>query len=467
MSRLKHQGHFSRLAVVSDLVAVLISLVIAYLFRFYSVLDRMPGTAPAFIDYAKALAIIVPVYLLSFREYGLYAPQRHRRRIEEMFQVAKAVSLACVALMAVTFVYRGFSYSRVYLVMLWALSIFFSCLGRYYLIQWEYHRKFYRKNGLSRVLIVGANRNARNMIQWARNNPHYGEDVVGVLAREEELIGKHIEGAPVVGVLDQTEEYIENLQPDEVLLMDNQFSRERIAELVFHCENRMIDIKIAADFYGLMTKNLDVEYISSVPLLGFRQLPLEDPWNRATKRGFDIVVSAVMLIATSPIWIVVALATLLDDGSPILYRQERMGRDSKSFDVLKFRTMKKDAEKETGPVWADANDLRRTRIGQFLRRWNLDELPQLWNVLKGDMSLVGPRPERPHFIEQFREEIPRYMTRHKIKSGLTGWAAVNGYRGNTSIAERTKYDLYYIENWSLIFDIEILIMTLFAFKNAY
>ncbi len=157
----------------------------------------------------------------------------------------------------------------------------------------------------------------------------------------------------------------------------------------------------------------------------------------------------------------------MDDGGPLFYFQERVGRDYKVFNVIKFRTMKMDAEKETGPVWAKANDTRRTRFGNFLRRSNIDELPQLWNVLRGDMSLVGPRPERPHFVSQFRETIPRYMARHKVKSGITGWAQVNGFRGNTSIRERLKYDLYYMENWSLLFDIEIIFMTTFAYKNAY
>ncbi len=240
-----------------------------------------------------------------------------------------------------------------------------------------------------------------------------------------------------------------------------------MTQLVLLCEDKMVDFKIGADFYGLMSRNVDVEYLSTVPLLGFRALPLDDPWNRFVKRAFDITVSFILIALSSPFWIILAILIKMDDKGPVLYKQERMGRDMKVFDVLKFRTMRVNAEKESGPVWAQADDKRRTRTGQFLRRWNLDELPQLLNVLRGDMSLVGPRPERPHFIEKFRDDIPRYMARHRIKSGLTGWAAVNGYRGNTSIVERTKYDLYYMENWSLIFDLEILFMTLFAFKNAY
>jgi exopolysaccharide biosynthesis polyprenyl glycosylphosphotransferase len=194
---------------------------------------------------------------------------------------------------------------------------------------------------------------------------------------------------------------------------------------------------------------------------------LDDLWNRVVKRTFDLITAFLALILAVPIWLLVVVLIKLDDGGPVFYTQERVGRDGKIFNLLKFRTMRTNAEAVTGPVWAKLNDDRRTRAGDFLRRWNIDELPQLLNVLNGDMSMVGPRPERPHFIHQFRQSIPRYMSRHKIKSGLTGWAQVNGLRGNTSIQERIKYDLYYMENWSLLFDIEILMMTFFAFKNAY
>jgi len=203
--------------------------------------------------------------------------------------------------------------------------------------------------------------------------------------------------------------------------------------------------------------------------LGFRSLALDDPWNRMVKRTFDLVISILLLCATFPLLILIMFVIKMEDRGPVLFKQKRMGRDQKLFNVYKFRTMRVNAETETGPVWAKPNDDRRTRFGPYLRRWNLDELPQLINVLKGNMSLVGPRPERPHFIGQFRASIPRYMTRHKVKSGLTGWAQVHGFRGNTSIQERIKYDLYYMENWSLLLDIEILFMTLSsrAFKNAY
>ncbi len=464
MGKHRSQQHINFLIVLGDAASLMISFSMAYMMRFHS-FENLPHT-PSYAAYAGALTVIIPIYLIIFRAYGLYETTRYRRRIEEIFVVIKAITLAVVALMALTFFYREFSYSRMFLFYLWVFSIIFTGIVRYLLIQLEYARKRSRKE-VTRVLLIGANRNARSIIEWAKNNPHYGYQMMGVLTHEASLVGKHFEGITILGVVDQAESFIENLKPDQVVLLDKDATRDQMTQLVLLCEDKMVDFKIGADFYGLMSRNVDVEYLSTVPLLGFRALPLDDPWNRFVKRAFDISVSFVLIALTSPFWILLAFLIKMDDRGPVLYKQERMGRDMKVFNVLKFRTMRENAEKESGPVWTQADDARRTRTGEFLRRWNLDELPQLLNVLRGDMSLVGPRPERPHFIEQFRDDIPRYMARHRIKSGLTGWAAVNGYRGNTSILERTKYDLYYMENWSLIFDLEILFMTLFAFKNAY
>lgn len=460
----RSQQHLNVLTLIGDSASILISFFLAYLMRFYS-FEKLPHT-PSFTAYAAALTVIIPVYLIIFRAYGLYQTSRHMRRIEEIFLVIKAITLAILVLTAMTFFYREFSYSRLSLVYLWVFSILVTSAVRYFLIQLEYARKRSRRE-VTKMLVIGANRNGRSIIEWAKNNLHYGYQILGVLTREADLVGKHFEGVPIIGIVEQARSFIETLKPDQVVLLDKDATREQMTQLVLLCEDKMVDFKIGADFYGLMSRNVDVEYLSNVPLLGFRALPLDDPWNRVVKRSFDLAVTLILLTLTAPFWIILAILIKMDDGGPVLYKQERMGRDMKVFDVLKFRTMRVNAEKESGPVWAQADDKRRTRTGEFLRRWNLDELPQLLNVLKGDMSLVGPRPERPHFIEQFRDDIPRYMARHRIKSGLTGWAAVNGYRGNTSILERTKYDLYYMENWSLIFDLEILFMTLFAFKNAY
>ncbi len=466
MSPNKRKVQAIGLLILGDMLAIAMAFGATFHLRFLTGFIPVAKGVPAFQLYAQVLLVAFPVFLWIFKRYGLYDARRSMRRIEEIFTVIKAVSFAILLLTALTFFYRRLTYSRIYLLLVWGASIFFVSLIRYFLIQWEYKRKAQRKD-ITKVMLIGADHNARSIIQWAKTNMHYGHEVIAVLSKDSNLIGKHIEGSPVVGICDDSEKFIESVKPDMVILVDPTFSRAKIADLVAICEDQLCDFKVAADFYGLMTRTVDVEYISRVPLLGFKVLPLDKVWNRVFKRTFDIVVTLLLIIFSAPFWILTMIAVKIDDGGPIFYAQERMGRDGKVFKVLKFRTMRVDAEKETGPVWARPNDNRRTGMGNFLRRWNIDELPQFWNVLRGDMTLVGPRPERPHFVSQFRETIPRYMARHKIKSGITGWAQVNGYRGNTSIHERIKYDLYYMENWSLMFDIKILFMTLFAYKNAY
>ncbi len=449
-----------------DVAAIFLSYFIAYWLRFSEIVIAAPRGIPPIEEYLRALPVALLVYLWVFHSYGLYQFGRHIRRVEEIFKVLKGVGLGSLILMALTFFYREFSYSRLFLVFLGITASVIVSLLRYATIQWMYHLNRQSKD-VYRVLIVGANRNARSLIEWAKHNPHFGHHVEGVVAQESELIGKHLEGVPIVGTLDECEELIKKIRPDEVIVADSKLPQEKIADLLLRCEDGMISFKVAADLYGIVTHNLDVEYIATVPLLGLQSLPLDDPWNRLMKRVFDFSLASFLFILATPLWILASLAVKLSDGGEIFYRQERVGQDGKSFKLYKFRTMRPDAEIQSGPIWAQKGDDRCTVTGKVLRRFNLDELPQLWNVIKGDMSLVGPRPERPHFVNQFRDEIPRYMARHKIKSGITGWAQVNGLRGNTSLQERIKYDLYYAENWSLLFDLEILFMTLFAFKNAY
>jgi exopolysaccharide biosynthesis polyprenyl glycosylphosphotransferase len=291
--------------------------------------------------------------------------------------------------------------------------------------------------------------------------------MVGVLAYDTGNEGKHFEGVPILGTYDVFHEILEKENIHEVVIADSSIPKEKLTEFILKCESKMIGFKLVADFYGLVTHYVNVDYVSNVPLLGLKSLPLDDPWNRWVKRLFDIFTSLVCLLLLLPLFFIITLLVKLTDKGPVFYRQERVGRDGNKFFLYKFRTMITDAETKTGPVWAQAGDERVTKIGGILRRLNLDELPQFWNVLIGNMSLVGPRPERPHFVEQFREQVPHYMSRHKIKSGITGWAQIHGLRGNTSLEERIKYDLYYMENWTLLMDVEILLATFFAFRNAY
>lgn len=455
---------FALLVIAADAAAIFLGFFCAYWIRFSGVIIPIHKGIPSFEVYFRAVFFLLPFYFVIFRSYRLYQPERQVRRIQELLTVVKAVTVGTFFAMALTFFYREFSYSRIVFLFAWIFSVLFCCSCRYLLIQIEYFIRRHRDR--DRVLIIGLNRHSRDLIEWSKNNLHYGQDVVGILAFEESQVGKHADGVPILGSYQNLDQVLDG-GVDEVVVADSFISRDKVAEIMLKCENRMIGFKLVADFYGLMTHYVNVEYVSNVPLLGLKSLPLDDGLNRVAKRFFDIVIASTALCLLSPAFFLIMILIKLTSPGPVFYKQERLGLNGKSFWLLKFRTMGPNAEVQTGPVWANPDDERVTPLGRILRRTNVDELPQFWNVLAGDMSLVGPRPERPHFVEQFRGQIPRYMARHKIKAGMTGWAQIHGLRGNTSLEERIKFDLYYMENWTLAMDIEILFATLFAFKNAY
>ncbi len=455
---------YAFLVVATDIVSIVLSFVTAYWLRFSGHFIEPPKGIPSFENYFRVILVMVPIYLLIFRWYKLYSPERHIRRIQEILNLIKAITVSTITLMALTFTYREFSYSRIVFLSTWFFSNFYCSIARYLLIQLEYAIR--KKKNRDQVLIVGVNESAQNLIRWSRDNQHYGQDVIGVLAAQGSQ-SSNFDGVPILGRYEDFDSVIKKYKINDVVIADTAMPRDLITDLILKCESNMLGFKLVADFFGLITHYVDVEYVSNVPLLGLKESPLHDPWNRAYKRIFDFTISFSFLLLFSPILLFVAALIKLSDRGPIFYRQERVGRNEEPFILYKFRTMIVDAEQKTGPVWTQESDDRVTTIGRFFRKFNLDELPQLWNVLVGDMSLVGPRPERPHFVNQFRDQIPHYMSRHKIKSGLTGWAQIHGLRGNTSLEERIKYDLYYLENWTPMLDIEIILATFFAFKNAY
>jgi exopolysaccharide biosynthesis polyprenyl glycosylphosphotransferase len=291
--------------------------------------------------------------------------------------------------------------------------------------------------------------------------------VTGFLSTSQEPPDAEIRPEQILGSVDELATLIGAKEIDEIVLTDSRLDHDRIVQILLLCEHNLITFKMVPDLFRIMTTSMDVQSLNDIPLLGISTWPLDKFWNCLTKRIEDIVGALVGLFVSAPIIAVAAILVKRSSPGPIFYRQERCGEEGRSFTLYKLRTMPVDAEAESGPVWTVENDARRTAIGGVLRRYNLDELPQFWNVLRGDMSLVGPRPERPHFVEKFKEDIGRYMWRHVSKPGLTGWAQVNGLRGNTDLGERIKYDLFYLENWSLVFDFKILVKTFSAKKNAY
>jgi len=280
-------------------------------------------------------------------------------------------------------------------------------------------------------------------------------------------VGKRVAGVPVLGEYGALKQLLAQRQLDQVVLALPRDEGHHLEKILAELEDEVVSLRMVPDLLHVMTLRSSVEDLDGLPTINLRDTPLVG-WAAIEKRAVDVAVTLPLTIVLAPLLAVLALAVRFTTGSPVLYRQQRMGLDGHVFDVIKFRTMRDDAEAETGPVWTSEDDPRRTRVGSFLRATNMDELPQIWNVLRGDMSLVGPRPERPVFIERFKREVPGYMLRHKVKAGLTGWAQVHGWRGDTSLHERIEHDIYYIQNWSAGLDVRILLMTLWrGFRNAY
>jgi len=338
--------------------------------------------------------------------------------------------------------------------------------GRYvlYRIEWNLARHLPK---IHRVLLYGDNEVSRRLLEDVRKEPFLRSEVVGMVRTQPDSDEAHrIAGLPLYSP-EQADKLLEQNAFTQVIVTDLDVGRERLVDLIARCEDRFVQFRMVPDVFHTLTSGPEILWIGGTPVLGTRRWPLDYAGRRILKRASDISGAFVGLILCGPIILLAGMITKLTSPGPMFYRQERCGENGRVFGLLKIRTMRQDAEAPGKPGWTVPNDPRRTPVGAFLRRTNIDELPQLWNVLKGDMSLVGPRPERPFFVSQFKEEIDRYMHRHVYKPGITGWAQVHGLRGDTSIRERLKYDLYYLENWSLSLDFKILIKTFFSHKNAY
>jgi Undecaprenyl-phosphate glucose phosphotransferase len=348
-------------------------------------------------------------------------------------------------------------YSRAMILYAWLLTILLVTIGR-----WLHHRLKKRLQvqgwGMDRVLIVGTGEVGHMILQKIQWRPELGYQVVGMVETNHYDNGR-ASSVPILGGPDRIAEFIDRHEVDEVIIALPEASHQEILRLISQCERGSVSIKVFPDVFQIMASQVSIGDLGGLPLLSVRDVALRG-WRLTVKRAVDIVGSVFGLIFLSPLMLLIGLLIKLDSPGPVFYAQERMGLDARPFWCLKFRSMRADAEKD-GPGWTVENDPRRTRVGEFIRRFSLDELPQLINVLLGQMSLVGPRPERPVYVDQFRRSIPRYMDRHREKAGLTGWAQVNGLRGDTSITERTKYDLWYIENWSLMLDFKIIVRTVF------
>jgi exopolysaccharide biosynthesis polyprenyl glycosylphosphotransferase len=450
------------LTVCSDIFTIEAAFLLSYWLRFYSPLTSFaPVTlgVPPLGAYIEGSLVVIPVWLFLFNSRKMYTARRNIYFSDEFFAIVRLVFIGMLVVMAAAFFYRAFSYSRLVFALLGVSAVIFIALGRFLVLKFE-QRWYAHGKDLKQVIIVGTNLTAIRVYSSIIANPSLGYQVDGYFAPDGDAEMAQ-SGAKRLGAIGQVPDYVKIHGADIVLISLTYQEHPLLYELVRDCEGLNTEIMMVPDTLELMTSGVRVKELEGIPFIKLKGIPLT-AWNMILKRGFDILFSSLVLLLSSPFFAIVALLVKLSSKGPVFFIQERVGLDGRPFKLIKFRTMRADAEKETGPVWARKDDPRRTSVGAFLRRFSIDELPQLINVLKGEMSIVGPRPERQHFVEQFRKEIPHYLDRHRVKTGMTGWAQVNGLRGNAPIEERTKYDVYYVENWSLVFDLKIILKTLRA-----
>ena len=443
------------LFVISLVVIDLASTWLAY-YGAHDILVRNPDVVIGpFLEFWPLPALHSATLVLLFFTQRMYLRRRPVGHLDEIYKIFiynSFATLLTVALLALLM--RDFEYHRQLVLWAWALNIVLLTVARsiHAQIQWLAQAKGV---GDDRVLLIGDGEISRLLLQKIEQNPKMGYQVIGLVHKE--IRREQDAKVPVLGSLIDIPWIIERYDIDEVIIGMPESSHQEMVGIISLCEREKVGIRVFPDVFQIMASEVGISELGGLPLLTIRDVALQG-WKLTLKRGMDMVVSAFALILVSPFLMFTALLIKLDSPGPVFYVQERMGLDANPFRMIKFRSMRPDAE-EDGPGWTTEDDPRRTKLGSFMRRFNIDELPQLVNVLVGDMSLVGPRPERPVYVEQFRQSIPRYMDRHREKAGITGWAQVNGLRGDTSIAERTKYDLWYIENWSIALDFKIVIRT--------
>ena len=455
--------------LINDAVASNLAMICAWFLRFQFEVIPVTKGQQDLATYAKILPIVTIVFPLAFAVQGLYRIRPTRGRAEEWVGVAIGSIVATVVLSGVLLWVRPGTdtfYSRATLAMFMAGAMILAIAGRS-LVRAVVERRHRAGKDLDRVLIAGSGDLARAVLE--RMNTHrdqLGFRIVGYLRSGDD---DTLPGIECLGNIANAEDVVKAHAIDHVFVALPHASSQAMMALLDRLVRHIVSLHVVPDLLQFMVLRSRVEDLDGLPTINLSETPLEG-WSRFVKRAFDLLVAGVALLILSPVMLLVAIAIWLEDRGPVLYRQVRMGLDGKSFEIVKFRSMRVGAETASGAVWAQKDDPRRTRVGRFIRAWSLDELPQLWNVLVGDMSVIGPRPERPEFVEQFRAEFPHYMLRHKVRAGMTGWAQVHGWRGNTSMRMRIEHDLYYIENWSLLLDLKILFLTVLhglRHENAY
>ena len=451
-----------------DAIVLVLSYFLAWLIRFVGPMAATAVRTRSFKQYMLMLVLIVPVYLLLYQAFTLYTPMRMQGRRLVLANIIKANSLGLLILMFTFYMIDESDYSRSTYIMFYVINIILQWCAR--MLIFTILRDM-REKGLNQkqMICVGYSRAAEEYIDRVLANPQWGYVIRGILD-DNIPAGTEYKGIKVLGRIANLNVILPENRLDEIAITLGLSEYYRLEEIVALCEKSGVHTKFIPDYNKIIPTKPYTEDILGLPVINIRYVPLNNTFNALVKRAMDIVGSIVGIIVTSPLMLLMCLIIKLTSPGPLIYKQERVGLHNQTFWMYKFRSMEVQPESEEKKAWTVKNDPRVTPIGKFMRPTSIDELPQLFNILKGNMSLVGPRPERPFFVEKFREEIPRYMVKHQVRPGLTGWAQVNGYRGDTSIRKRIECDLYYIENWSIGLDIKIIFLTFFKGfinKNAY
>jgi Undecaprenyl-phosphate glucose phosphotransferase len=465
-----HQKYFNRLLVLLDAVVVAASYWLAwFLWLSGSVKEMEPGTGILPTEfYFTALIAIIPGYLILYNTFDLYSSKRTAKTTYEIFNIMKANTIGLIAIMVVLFAVNIPDFSRGMVGVFYGINIVADSMMRKYV---RSILRFIRKKGynIKHILLVGYSRAAEEYINKVTSNPEWGYVVCGILD-DRVPVDAVYKGVKVIGDIDSLQAILPENQLDEIGITLALADYDRLEYIVNICEKSGVHTKFIPDYNSVIPSHPYLEDFGGLAVVNIRRVPLANTANMLIKRFVDIFGAVVAIVLFSPIMLIAVIGVKTTSKGPLIFKQERVGLHNRPFQMYKFRSMEVQESEDEKKGWTRKNDPRVTKIGRILRKTSIDELPQFFNVLKGDMSLIGPRPERPLFVEKFKEEIPRYMIKHQVRPGITGWAQVNGYRGDTSIRKRIEYDLYYIENWSMALDFRILFLTFFKGfinKNAY
>ena len=451
-------------------------IVIAFLLAYYTRIqsDLLPyQESIRFYEYLRYLVIILPIFIACYFWTNVYTPQRLKSITNEIFRLARANVIATAIYFVILFIIKDIDFSRFLVFIFLVYNVALTSLQRMAL---RYTLRYFRAKGynIKNAILIGSSDTAMDFLKKTQENLYWGYKILAIfeekidekkqarLKKEHKL--KYVDRYE----LEKLEDYLKKRQIDEIMIGLSLNDYSHLQDIVRVCEKSGVKTQIIPDYIKFIPAQPEVEQIDDITIINIRKVPLENPINKFIKRSFDLFFSIILLIVLSPLMLIVAILIKLDSKGPVFFIQERIGYNRKKFNMYKFRSMRAQDKNEEKSKWTVKNDDRKTKIGAFIRKTNIDELPQLFNVIKGDMSLIGPRPERPFFVEKFKEQIPKYMVKHQVRPGITGLAQSLGYRGDTSITKRIEHDIFYIENWTLSLDIKIILLTMKnAFKNAY